>query len=141
MDLKQRFGGRLDPPLHLRSPKSKKPAKKKTSKKEGKRWEENLQDAVRVRRVGVDPLADLCVRLGLLRLHGVHEERPRGATEPDFQLVQTTVRTGSHNIFCRFTPVHIFFYVNTHNRIVSVHIGSHKISRRFAPVHIIFCVG
>ncbi len=33
---------------------------------------------------------------------------------PDFQLVRTTVRTGSHNFPGRFTPVHIIFSFGSH---------------------------
>ncbi len=72
----------------------------------------------------------------------------------DFQFVRTRVRTGSHNLPDRFTPVHIIFSSGSHRftffflkvtlkRVcfrftlvrINFHAGSHRFTKFLASVH------
>ncbi len=81
--------------------------------------------------------------IGLLKFSCVRRENKdclwQGVLKPDFQLVRTTVHTGSHNFLRRFTLVHIIFSVGS--RRFTYFLRRRSQCFRFTPVRIHFHAG
>ncbi len=89
--------------------------------------------------------------------HKSASRRPEGDPQT-FSLVQTTVRTGSHNFLHRFTLVHVIFSAGSHQFInylketltrvcfqftpirINFHAGSHRFTYFFVSVHTVHII-